>query len=517
MATVLIVEDEYLVRVGLRTCIDWESHGFTLLDDAVDGLAAYEQIHKYKPDIMLLDLKMPRMSGFELMQKLEDEGIFINTVILSCCDDFESVRTALRHRVVDYINKLTLNPDELLEVLNKIQILPSASALPETADKASSPDPAAALGRLINQNGPLNDTLGEDEKKLFSGGYLACLILTPLKPDHTVSTSIKLNMTRQILKNCGVESIICPGGKDSICIALPGTADRNTIANTLKVYLEPTLDVKCSIGFSSKYNDYSQIRDCFGFAGQIADELFWERPGSIAVYTRTLSMNDAHKAFYESCKKAVYCNICANNKAGVLNGLSSFLEYFSQAANIPRDEFIKYASSILELFQTNSEALDNQYYKCQKAIINAGQISIVKQKLLEFADIFFNSCADACKCYSPLVAEAIKYIIDNPSRFVQLTEVSERINVSKPYLSQLFKKETGVNFVTYVHRYKINLAKEMLNNNTRVGEICDKIGFENSNYFTKIFKRFTGLSPTEYRDLQKPQNSLPKIDPKKGL
>ncbi len=497
MATVLIVEDEYLVRVGLRTCMDWESQGFTLLDDAVDGLDAYQKIHQLKPDIMLLDLKMPRMSGFDLMQKLEDEGIFINIIILSCCDDFDSVRTALRHKVVDYVNKLTMNPTELLRVLNKIKILPSSHGVAEKTDgETHCPDASILLDKVINHN----ESLAQDERKLFPGGFLACVILTSQKPGHIVASSIKLNMCRQILKSCGVESIICLTETDNICIVLPKNADKDTIAAALKLHLEPTLDALCSIGFSDEYGDWSELKSRYLHASQIADELFWDRPGHVAVYTRMQAMDAKHKAFYQENKKSISCNICAKNASGVLKEIDDFFYYFSHANNIPKDEFLQYTIAILKLFQPNSGALESQYYHCQKTIINAQSVSVVHHELLNFANITFTASSENSDGYSPIVAKAIEFIIQNPSRFVQLTEAARYVNVSTPYLSQLFKKETGVNFVTYVHRYKVNLSKQMLNDHIRINEICDKIGFDNANYFTRIFKRFTGVSPKEYRN-----------------
>lgn len=495
MAKVLIVEDEYLVRVGLRSCIDWEGNGFTLLDDAVDGQDAYQKIITLKPDILLLDLKMPRMDGFELMQKLKDEGISVNIVVLSCCDDFESVRTALRHGVLDYVNKLTINPKELLSVLSKINVTPSDNVKVESIDKQTCPlNPSDVLNKLINQEAYLT----EDEQKLFSAGYISYLILEPNKSQTSIASRVALNMVRQILKNCGVDSIICLHQSDRICIVLPKNIDRDAVANALKVHLESTLNVICSIGFSSEFNSWTEIRDCFLCASQIADELFWERSGSVSVYTGELSITPQQRAFYKTCKKNIYNNICAKNVAGVLAEIDKFFSYFMEKEKIQRVEFIQRINSIMKLFQI-SEVLESQFFQYQKKIINAARVSEVHTYLKSFVNLYFNNIEE-CMSYSPIVEQAINYITENPSRYVQLTEVSEHVNVSKSYLSQLFKKETGTNFVTFVHRYKINLAKKMLEDNMRIGEICDKIGFENANYFTKIFKRFTGVAPSEYKN-----------------
>ncbi len=161
MIRVLIVEDEYLVRVGLHTCIDWEAQGFALLSDATDGMDALAKIGALKPDIVLLDLRMPRMSGLELLEKLQRQNISVSVIVLSCCDDFESVRTALRYGVIDYVNKLTMTPDELLTVLKR-----SASRLQVRSDSATGdelPDTGtkAALAALIKSPGRFAGALPE--------------------------------------------------------------------------------------------------------------------------------------------------------------------------------------------------------------------------------------------------------------------------------------------------------------------------------------------------------------------
>ena len=143
MTRVMIVEDEYLVRVGLRTCMDWAAHGLELLDDAADGEEAYCQIVKNKPDVLLLDLMIPKMDGFALMDRLAADGIHLNIIILSCCDDFESVRAALQRGVLDYINKLTMSPTELLQVFEKALAMPRSQYPEGLADSRPAPDGSA--------------------------------------------------------------------------------------------------------------------------------------------------------------------------------------------------------------------------------------------------------------------------------------------------------------------------------------------------------------------------------------
>ena len=126
----LIVEDELLARVGMRSLIDWEALGITLLEDAQDGREALERLEKEHPDIMLLDLNIPEISGLELLEIIRKRRINVKTVVVSCYDDFKRVKTAMKLGAVDYIRKFGLSREELTAALANLTENP-AEVLPE--------------------------------------------------------------------------------------------------------------------------------------------------------------------------------------------------------------------------------------------------------------------------------------------------------------------------------------------------------------------------------------------------
>ena len=95
--------------------------------------------------------------------------------------------------------------------------------------------------------------------------------------------------------------------------------------------------------------------------------------------------------------------------------------------------------------------------------------------------------------------EAISYIENHISEQIQLSQAARSIGVSGAYLSTIFKKELGQNFIEYVNIRKVDLAKEMFENGKMVYEVSEILGFENSTYFSKVFKKYTGISPDSYR------------------
>ncbi len=120
MLKVLIVDDEFIVRTGLINCINWKGLHLTLIGEAANGREALEIIQQKAPDIVLLDMIMPEMSGMALIQKLEELNIRTNIIILSCHEDYNYVRDAFKKGVRDYILKLSATPDEISEVIRDV-------------------------------------------------------------------------------------------------------------------------------------------------------------------------------------------------------------------------------------------------------------------------------------------------------------------------------------------------------------------------------------------------------------
>lgn len=121
MTKVLIVDDEVLVRVGIKSSIAWQEYGFELVGEASNGIDALEIIREQNPDILITDIKMPKMDDIELLKELEKAGSPIQSVVLSFYNEFEYVREAMKHGAKDYILKLSMEPKELLEILLKIK------------------------------------------------------------------------------------------------------------------------------------------------------------------------------------------------------------------------------------------------------------------------------------------------------------------------------------------------------------------------------------------------------------
>ena len=119
MKKVLIVEDEILARLGLRQLVDWRKLELELLPDATDGEEALEMIRNSCPDIILLDLNIPKVSGLEILEFLKKEEMPTKVIVVSCQEEFDVVKKAMKLGAYDYLRKLNLSSDELENILEK--------------------------------------------------------------------------------------------------------------------------------------------------------------------------------------------------------------------------------------------------------------------------------------------------------------------------------------------------------------------------------------------------------------
>lgn len=119
--TVVIAEDELLVRIGIKSSVDWEKNGFKLLGEAADGNEAIQMVRKFLPHILLLDIKMPGMSGLDILKIIQLEKIPTKVIIISGLDDFMSVKSAMQSGAYDYIHKPRMGYEDLLKIILQIQ------------------------------------------------------------------------------------------------------------------------------------------------------------------------------------------------------------------------------------------------------------------------------------------------------------------------------------------------------------------------------------------------------------
>lgn len=138
MYQVLFAEDELLVRLGLQNSIPWEKYNMKLAAQADNGLTAFELFQQIRPDVILTDIRMEGMDGYELIQRIREIDEDCAIIVISCLDDFETLRKMIQYNIIGYILKASMSMDEIYEMLQKAKEyleLRGRKGIPESAEE----------------------------------------------------------------------------------------------------------------------------------------------------------------------------------------------------------------------------------------------------------------------------------------------------------------------------------------------------------------------------------------------
>ncbi len=524
----LIVDDEFLVRMGLKSTIDWDVNGFQLVGEAKNAKEAVELFRQYSPQIVLTDISMPGLNGIELIRELKELNPHLQSIILTHLEDFSYAKEAVGLGVVDYILKSNLNSERLLEVLKKARKrISSAGAVSE--HEYDEPARAAPSGLSLEElflSFDLPDELRAVRLATYSSYFTN-------QSFQVFTFRINTNMSDQLLldeaKRQALEKIISQSmfaisytahyhiKGDSIHFLVnfdgqSGGKDLNkkilqhfqTLAGTIKKYLNFYILVGAScIGEMLEevgrllYESNRSVDAAF-----FAEHHFVQFRKEMEAPRRELNMN----------AKAVLHLMQSREHAQVVEYIDSILEtakrsldytglyeVFTQSLDIVK-EYIEWSLKELQENTLTVSLLEYQnfYSLYDYEAVRTYLVNVFLQAMNIKPE---DPEEDSSGKYSYIIQRAINYIKKNYYENISLLNVASHVEVSRSYLSFLFKHELGVNFSTFLTETRINQAKTLLSNsNMKIYEVAEDVGFDSPYYFSKVFKEVSGLTCKEYRN-----------------
>lgn len=528
MMKLIIADDEPLVQVGINSMLDWSSLDIDVCGIAKNGNEAYELIQKFHPDIVISDIKMPCMSGLELLQKCHEEfgGIPV-FIMLTSYEDFKYARMALKYQASDYLIKLELNTEDLKNAIIKAKerVVRLSSIESENAGQNSqlSVFQNRFYLRLIN-NLFENDEIFRQQQSDFNIDFsafsynVASVKIVSNSAAHTDSESAftLYNSTVQMFEQLIQKYVPCYVlSLDLTCFVVVFHLDeahstdidyiKNALTQTAELlhnYYNVTL--YASIGHFVLHPE--QISESYSDAKRISTYTTEEQP---IIYINDIgdhkynSKNIFNLAIfkYDIVKTFENYDIQSLNKINdtIFSLFSSDTLHYTQAVDIV-GSMLHFAITLLPngsevVEHIFSEASDNylSLYKCKSVTHVLNYLN----KLTAGLRIFFEEKQANLK--NQLIIQVKQYIKDHICEKLSLQLIADTFNISQNYLSQMFKQHYKIGFNEYITKEKIEYAKHMLSNNkVKIYEVADQLGFENAFYFSKVFKKVVGLSPKEY-------------------
>ncbi|SCP99657.1 response regulator [Anaerobium acetethylicum] len=528
MYTLLIVDDEALVRNAMSKMIDWESLGFSRILQAEDGRDALRILESEKVNMVMTDIAMPFMDGLELTKIIYEEYADIYIVILTGYGEFEYARKAIKYGVKNYILK-PVGAATLYEEMKKIcthlnfavqqknyisemksQLYRSLPELRENvlyslicvqeSDKEKCMKRARGLdinflgGNFIVgivdpdfsevNNDELElftfavknitmDVIG-DKHYIFDDGNNRIIVLFQFEDEMEDIRSI-VYATMQV-----IQKIIFSITDIETTCSLGGIADRPEDLCRSFSQAEKAMECKYSLGSKEVYDiqDIEYVEKSFYYPAYEITELIYA--------VKFLSREDIISIF-EKIKVTIFRdrNIAITNiKMIYIEMMVSILKELSEIKQLS-DGIWQHGMNLFQDIQ-NMQAFDQEL-----------------QVVLDFAVAASRELQSIQNKNTKTMLNKIQeYVEENyADEELSLMTAADHTGVSTGYLCALFKKEAGTNFVKYLTTVRMNKAKELLiTTNKLTYEIAFDTGFSNPHYFSTTFKKCVGITPSEYRE-----------------
>ncbi len=407
MYKMMIVDDEYLVRMGIKETIPWEDYGVTVVAEATNGKEGLELAKKYQPDIIISDIKMPFMDGLEFVQQLNNLQIDCEIIILSGYKDFEYAKHTLENGAYSYLLK-PIDNDELVSTVQK-----SIISLQEKREKEN----------YYNQ---LEEELPIIRKKVLNN-----ILIGSYMENAQISEKVKFYNIN--VRNQGY-------------------------------VIFGRLDYPENLEGEEKIEKVIQ-----GLLGFVIEQISAGR------------ITDLSSITYDS-----YFVILVDNSIN----RHKLKEYCTTAL----EDYERQYGSIVSIGISSS-------YRQYKDIKIAYQEAQKSAKLKLFPMINSVSTAKSLLSeYHPQVIAAMNYIAQNYSnKNLTIKMIADHVYVSESFLMHVFKDNVGKTVNECLTEYRMIIAKKkLMSGQFKIYEIADQIGYGDSKYFSQLFKKREGISPSDF-------------------
>lgn len=526
MFKVVFIDDETLVKLGLRSMLNWEEEGFEIEGDASNGREGLELILKTKPDLVITDIIMPEMDGIEMMQKTKEKGLTPIFVFLSSYDQFELVKKAMQFGAKDYLLKLKLNEEMLHDMLEtvKAELKKSCGKVEkkqghsvwETEELRKAALKKALIGEVSLIEG--NDwNFGKEEfvRIVYIATNINHQIGNKEERERIIYLETICNLIEDISREF-FESYCIVWEKGSFLIFLAENNDNeenndfNFMAEAIIDMLRQYSNIQASVGISGRANGISNIKMAYLQAKAMQDILFVEGYGKILFLEDNISGKNISGGAEESALLHMenFAGMCETlNKEELETAVKEAVEeirkkttkldtaaFYCTRFMCLLDEYLKHD------WQNSYQSSDlNTYIKKLYNSDTISEIIEVFDEYIEKVKKFFEG--EKFNEQERLVREAKKYIRTHIYDNISLEELAQVLFISPGYLSTIFSKYEPIGIANYTNKIKIKEAQQLLaEKRLKIYEVAFKLGYENAGYFAKVFKKYTGCTPKEYRE-----------------
>ena len=508
MYNVFIADDEPIIRRGLKKLVNWEELGFTIVGEAGDGKTTLQFLLNNHPNVVLLDIKMPELSGLELMRQARLAGFKGKVIILSGYSDFAYAQEAIQYQVKSYLRK-PVEKELLTEELTRLS---------RELDKERADSLTQDLYREKAADALLKEILtGECDVSLIDLEDIhmkaSCYQVVIYEKYHRSQNDTFYHFSELLrVANKNLNSFLTVDFQNNEVIILKGDYAISKFRHFLDHYngeLKPQdgspLD-SLFLAYGDITEDFREIPKSYAQAKQLLERRFFCKKGQhtlgpdalVGLSPIQLDLNDDMLNRYTTQFTGF---LQAGNRQGLSNVTKELTEklYFSAAKT---DTIKLFLTDLFLRIKEKLSLTENASFPSNSRIINAISEKHYLYEITDYYEERFDAVLAANQSLgkSSTIENILAYIRKNYRDNIRLDDIATAFGYNTSYLGQVFNAKTGCPFNTYLEKVRIEKACELLENpELKVYDIAEMVGYKNVDYFHLKFKKQMNQSPLEYR------------------
>ena len=523
---VILVDDEEEVREAMKRRINWEEIGFTVVASAENGEDALEKAEQYEPDVVMTDIQMPFMDGLTMLKKLKNIIPDIRSVIFSGYDEFEYAKEAIRLEAEEYILK-PIDADELKEVFVRIK---------KRLDEQ----------RVNKQNVEILTKYYEQSIPMLREQILIGLLEGRESESDIKRHQVEYNMSMEAaFYSVGVFAIDSDNNendlnKSLLAVSLKQIADEQFDGRmgVLTINYLDTVVVIAKMSATSEYSNFVKIMDMickigakiikanvvagigrvYGNAESIQNSF---REAKDATHYRMFietnqalcigdiePKGDIEEYLEDKQIRHLIREVKVGNKDSIEAEVKSIIDKLKKRSITIEQLHVFYAELLVELSKLarGHEIMPGEFsmvdISVRDELVGFASLDAFGDRILELCEMIHEKISvERIDTTKKLAEDAKQYILDHYSESgLSVDDICSHLGVGATYFSSVFKKDTGMSFVSYLTKVRMDEAQRLLDTTDEKSYIiAGMVGYDEPNYFSYVFKKQFGVSPSKYR------------------
>lgn len=494
---IILVDDDKLIRAGMRKIIEKAGTEFNVIGDASNGAIALDMILENPPDIVITDIKMPVMDGMELIKQLKAHEIKSKVIALSGFDEYKFVRDTLKNGASDYLLK-PVNNQDFIDMLYSIK---SSIKKEEQYEKNIRISNNIIQTKMLYEKLTQKTSLDNSDDNMIGdidiSDYKMVVISTRVLQDKSTTIKMYIESNSQDFNDL---IMMCEYKNDVIVIY--NSKYENEMCKIIEYLVLNNRDIIYQIEDMCKSNLQSVYKTC---CKKLLKNFYGENSTNLTLHSK------ADKLLIDEMLDKLIAIIELGDKTKFRSQFQHIIS-FAKDNKIEPEIFKNSLIKLIDLAKFKMEDFGNVYNEkesegtsIKEYIMCIREMEVAKIYILNFFYDIFDEIKVLRDSRSERMIEFVKeYIRENYNKDISLTEVASKVYLNPNYFSDLFKRKVGKNFLDYLLELRIEISKELLKKpGIKIYEVANEVGYKEHASFNRAFKRIVGISPKEYMTLVK--------------